>query len=244
MALSAASQVTGARTGEQFLEGLRQGGREIWLRGERISHPLDHPELTRRGPVAGARLRPPARARLRDAGAFARCDAEPSARERHPRDPAGPRGSGPPPAGVRVGGGAVGRGDGPHAGLPERDIRLLRRALGRVGAAGRHGAGCESRRLPGVHARPRSLDHARADEPPGGPHQARGRAGHGAGVATQDRGDRRCRRRARGADAGHAGAVRRRVARLSGLGHPAAGRALRAVIRHPDRHTGAAVYLP
>lgn len=36
---------TGARTGEQFLEGLGQGGREIWLRGERISHPLDHPEL-------------------------------------------------------------------------------------------------------------------------------------------------------------------------------------------------------
>ena len=45
MALSAASQATGARTGEQFLDGLRQGGREIWLRGERISHPLDHPEL-------------------------------------------------------------------------------------------------------------------------------------------------------------------------------------------------------
>ncbi len=45
MALSAATQATGARTGEQFLDGLRQGGREIWLRGERISHPLDHPEL-------------------------------------------------------------------------------------------------------------------------------------------------------------------------------------------------------
>jgi 4-hydroxyphenylacetate 3-monooxygenase len=39
------AQVTGARTGEQFLDGLRAGGREIWLRGERISHPLDHPEL-------------------------------------------------------------------------------------------------------------------------------------------------------------------------------------------------------
>jgi 4-hydroxyphenylacetate 3-monooxygenase oxygenase component len=38
--------VPGARTGEQFLEGLRQGGREIWLHGERISHPLDHPELS------------------------------------------------------------------------------------------------------------------------------------------------------------------------------------------------------
>jgi 4-hydroxyphenylacetate 3-monooxygenase oxygenase component len=36
---------TGARTGEQFLDGLRQGGREIWLGGELISHPLEHPEL-------------------------------------------------------------------------------------------------------------------------------------------------------------------------------------------------------
>ena len=45
MALSTTTQATGARTGEQFLEGLRQGGREIWLRGERITHPLDHPEL-------------------------------------------------------------------------------------------------------------------------------------------------------------------------------------------------------
>jgi 4-hydroxyphenylacetate 3-monooxygenase len=35
----------GARTGAQFLEGLGQGGREIWLKGEKITHPLDHPEL-------------------------------------------------------------------------------------------------------------------------------------------------------------------------------------------------------
>ena len=45
MALSETTQATGARTGEQFLAGLGLGGREIWLRGERISHPLDHPEL-------------------------------------------------------------------------------------------------------------------------------------------------------------------------------------------------------
>jgi 4-hydroxyphenylacetate 3-monooxygenase len=35
----------GARTGAQFLDGLGRGGREIWLRGEKITHPLDHPEL-------------------------------------------------------------------------------------------------------------------------------------------------------------------------------------------------------
>jgi 4-hydroxyphenylacetate 3-monooxygenase len=45
MAQAKLRQATGARTGEQFLDGLRQGGREIWLHGDRISHPLDHPEL-------------------------------------------------------------------------------------------------------------------------------------------------------------------------------------------------------
>ncbi|HUZ85177.1 MAG TPA: 4-hydroxyphenylacetate 3-hydroxylase N-terminal domain-containing protein [Gaiellales bacterium] len=34
-----------ARTGEQFLEGLRGDAREIWLNGVKITHPLDHPEL-------------------------------------------------------------------------------------------------------------------------------------------------------------------------------------------------------
>src|SRR5437588_1706040 len=46
MGLSTVSGTTGARTGEQFLHGLGQGGRELWLRRERISHPLDHPELS------------------------------------------------------------------------------------------------------------------------------------------------------------------------------------------------------
>jgi len=49
------SATTGARTGEQFLDGLRQGGREIWLRGERISHPLEHPQL-RAAALAMARV--------------------------------------------------------------------------------------------------------------------------------------------------------------------------------------------
>jgi 4-hydroxyphenylacetate 3-monooxygenase oxygenase component len=36
---------TAARTGEQFLEGLRGDAREIWLNGERITHPLEHEQL-------------------------------------------------------------------------------------------------------------------------------------------------------------------------------------------------------
>ena len=39
------SQAQGARTGAQFLEGLGRAGREVWLRGEKITHPLEHPEL-------------------------------------------------------------------------------------------------------------------------------------------------------------------------------------------------------
>ena len=36
---------TAARTGQQFLDGLRGDAREIWLNGEKITHPLEHPQL-------------------------------------------------------------------------------------------------------------------------------------------------------------------------------------------------------
>ena len=39
------SPATVARTGQQFLDGLRGDAREIWLDGEKITHPLEHPEL-------------------------------------------------------------------------------------------------------------------------------------------------------------------------------------------------------
>ena len=47
MATAETSQKTpvAARTGEQFLEGLRGDAREIWLNGEKITHPLEHPQL-------------------------------------------------------------------------------------------------------------------------------------------------------------------------------------------------------
>lgn len=34
-----------ARTGQQYLDGLAGDAREIWLNGEKITHPLQHPEL-------------------------------------------------------------------------------------------------------------------------------------------------------------------------------------------------------
>ena len=36
---------TGARTGRQYLDGLGAGAREIWLNGEKVTHPLEHPQL-------------------------------------------------------------------------------------------------------------------------------------------------------------------------------------------------------
>jgi len=38
-------QTTGARTGEQFLAGLKGEGREIWLEGEKVTDPATHPKL-------------------------------------------------------------------------------------------------------------------------------------------------------------------------------------------------------
>jgi 4-hydroxyphenylacetate 3-monooxygenase oxygenase component len=45
MTTTQTSEAPGARTGQQFLDGLRRGGREIWLRGEKIADPLEHEEL-------------------------------------------------------------------------------------------------------------------------------------------------------------------------------------------------------
>jgi 4-hydroxyphenylacetate 3-monooxygenase len=41
----ATTETTGARTGEQFLQGLRSDEREIYLEGERITDPSAHPKL-------------------------------------------------------------------------------------------------------------------------------------------------------------------------------------------------------
>ena len=56
----ATTETTGARTGEQFLEGLRGDEREIYLEGERITDPSAHPKLEGAARPR-ATLRPPAR---------------------------------------------------------------------------------------------------------------------------------------------------------------------------------------
>jgi 4-hydroxyphenylacetate 3-monooxygenase len=45
MAVHDAAPAVVARTGEQYLDALGAGEREVWLNGERITHPLEHPDL-------------------------------------------------------------------------------------------------------------------------------------------------------------------------------------------------------
>jgi 4-hydroxyphenylacetate 3-monooxygenase oxygenase component len=44
--MTTTEQTVAARTGEQYLEGLNAGEREIWLDGEKVTHPLEHPDLS------------------------------------------------------------------------------------------------------------------------------------------------------------------------------------------------------
>ena len=45
MASTEAKPRIAARTGQQFLDGLAAEGREVWMDGEKITHPLEHPAL-------------------------------------------------------------------------------------------------------------------------------------------------------------------------------------------------------
>ena len=214
MGLSVSTEATGARTGEQFLEGLRQGGREIWLNGEQISHPLEHPEL--RGAAlslarvfdlqheyASEMLAPPPSGvadRLVNVTHLIPREHEDLVRRRRAFELV-----------AALSGGMMGR-------TPDYLNVTFACFAGRSEVWARRGNEALAANLVAYQEYmrdARSVDHARADEPAGRPHQARGRAGDGPGRAPQGRGDGRFDRPARRADAGHARAVRRRVARLS-----------------------------
>ena len=119
-----------ARTGEQFLKGLR-GPREVWVDGERISDVVDHPKL--RGAAHALAevfdLHHQHPDILPDAGSRDR-----RADHRQPHDPALARGPFAPRQGAAPRRRVFGRPDGPHARLHERHLRRLRRQSRRVGA--------------------------------------------------------------------------------------------------------------
>ena len=58
-------KTTGARTGEQYLEGLRGDEREVWLEGEKVTDPSAHPKLEGAAQSLARALRPAARASRR-----------------------------------------------------------------------------------------------------------------------------------------------------------------------------------
>ena len=173
------TQATGARTGEQFLEGLRQGGREIWLKGELISHPLEHPEL-RDAALSMARVfdvqhehademlapSPDDPDRLVNVTHLIPRTIEDLERRRRAFELV-----------AAISGGTMGR-------TPDYlnvTFACFAGRPGRVGAARQRARGGGAGRVPEVHARPRPVDDPRADEPAGRPQQARGRAGDGTG---------------------------------------------------------------
>ncbi len=152
-----------ARTGQQFLNGLR-GDREVWVEGRRVRDVVSHPAF------AGAARR--ARRRLRSAAPRAdRCLIRGlrngRADQREPSDSPFARGSAQAP---RLSGRhrrIFGRSDGPHAGLHERHVRGFRRPRRGVGdqrqRGGRRAAGRVSEEAaPRRHfadAHHRSADH-------------------------------------------------------------------------------------
>ena len=229
-----------ARTGEQFLKGLRKP-RAVWVDGERVSDVVSHPKL------CGAAH---ALAEIFDlqhvhAGTCLMPDpetGEPIAVSH--MIPQLARGPGEAGQGAAHGGRVFGRPDGPHARLHERHLRGLRRPARRMGRARQRGRRRAAGRLPEVPAPRRHLadpHHRAADRRQGDGRRAGGRQ---RARAAQGRRDRARHRRARRARAGDAGAVRRRDRGLSGGAAAAGRRRLCAVLLHPDGRAGAEVPVP
>ena len=227
---------TRARTGKQFLDGLAatraRSGSTARRSRTRSSIPASRPRRESIARVfdlqhehADEMLVPVARRRR--------------ARQRHAPHPALARGPRAPPARVRA------RPPRSTAGMMGRTPDYLNVTFACFAGAptcGRGAATSRARRTSSPtrgDARPRSLDDALDHEPAGRPLEARGRAGCGRGRPPQGRRDRRGHRRPRRPHARHARAVRRRADRLPRLGHPPAGRQLRARLRDPDGHARA-----
>ena len=132
MSQTTVQPATGARTGRQYLDGLGAGAREIWLNGEKVTHPLEHPQL-RGGALSLARVFDIQHEHADEMLAPSPDDPALRVNVTHliPRTARRPRA---PPARIRAGRGELGRDHGPHARLPQRHLRLLRGPRRRVGA--------------------------------------------------------------------------------------------------------------
>ena len=160
-----------ARTGRQYLDGLREQEREVWLGGERVRDVTRHQGLKN----GAARRRPALRHAARRE--MARCDDLCLAQDRrpgrpvvhHPEDPRGSRTAQRDDAGL---GADHLRHDGAVAGFHERDLRRLGRGRG-VLRPGPAGIRREHRALLRIHPRKRPDPDPRADQSAAQPHRLR-----------------------------------------------------------------------
>ncbi len=221
----------------------RGDAREIWLNGEKVTHPLEHPGARGRGALDRARLRPAARARRRDARARPRRPASSSTSRTSSR--ARSTTCTRRRRAFELIGLVDRRHDGPHARLPQRHVRVLR---GRVRACGPAAATSRAPRTSSpttscMRDRDLSTTHSimnpQVDRSKPEAEQAAGE------VALHKVGETDTRIVVRGARMlATLGPVRRRAERLPGLGHPPAGRQLRARLRGADGHARPEADLP
>ena len=237
----ATAATTAARTGKQFLDGLSGDAREIWLNGEKITHPLEHAEL-RAAAESMARvfdlqhehademLAPsPDDGRLVNVTHLIPRTKEDLERRRR----------------------AIELTASATAGMMGRTPDYLNVTFacfaGRADVWARRGNEQGAANLVAYQKLMRDRDlstthsimNPQVDRSKPEADQAMGEVALHKVGETAD-GHRRPRR----PDAGDPGAVRRRADGLPRVGHPAAGRQLRAGLRHPDGDAGAEVHLP
>ena len=112
-----------ARTGAQFLRGLRDN-REVWLGGQRVTDPLDHPAL--RGAAESIAAVFDLHYQYPDDCLMPDPETGEQIAVSH-MIPRSKRGPAAPPQGATSRRGVLRRPDGTHAGLHERHLRGLRR---------------------------------------------------------------------------------------------------------------------
>ena len=225
------------RPHRQYLDELGRDERELWLNGERITNPLEHPlphQGQSRSPAFDLQHEHPDEMLMPspDDGALvnvthliprAKEDLESPARDRDHR-------------------GRHRRDDGADARLPQRDLRVLRRARRRVGQARQRAGRREHRRLPEGDADRDSTTHTiinpQVDRSKPEAEQAAGEVAlHRVGETSEGivvRGARMLATLAPFAD----------ELTVYPVGHPAPGRRLRAGVRDPDGNARPQVRLP
>ena len=232
----------GARTGAQFLQGLRSTKRQLWLDGERVDDVTAHPALAGGARTLAGRVRPPPRLPPRVPRPR---PGDGRAAQHRPHDPA--LGRRPEAAQPRADAnrGGHGRPHGADARLYEREVRELRRALARLDRRGRPERGGRPQHPPLPEAAGARGHRAHPhDHPPHRRQVDRRPDPRQPGAAPQGRRDGGRDRRARRPHPRDARAVRRRDRRLSGASAARRGRGVRARVLHPRRHAGADLPLP